>query len=221
MYLIEVQNVRKAYGGKEVLKSISIGIESSEICLIVGPSGAGKTTLLNILASIEVADEGVYMWKGLNKNNVPPKERRRLRRENMSFIFQEFNVFEELTVRENLELFLKYATTIDKVRWVKLISEGVDRFKIRDRINTRAKLLSGGERQRLAILRSFLKDTEVVFADEPTANVDDSNKRLILESFDLLKQKGSAVIIVSHDRSYIDFVDKVYRLDDGVLTCDK
>lgn len=84
-------------------------------------------------------------------------------------------------------------------------------------MNTRAKLLSGGERQRLAILRSFIKETKVVFADEPTANIDEKNKNLIVESFKMLKQEGRAIVIVSHDHSYNEFADKIYKLNEGKI----
>ncbi|MCB5935542.1 ABC transporter ATP-binding protein [Caldibacillus thermoamylovorans] len=217
MNLIEIKEVRKQYGNKEILKSVDLNIQSSEICLITGSSGAGKTTLLNILSFLESADSGTYLWEGVNVDNILTKEKRNIRREKMSFIFQDFNVFEELTVKENLEVFLRYVTSIEKNKWDNLIIEGVNRFNMQDRINTRAKLLSGGERQRLAILRSFIKETKVVFADEPTANIDEKNKNLIVESFKMLKQEGRAIVIVSHDHSYNEFADKIYKLNEGKI----
>jgi len=214
MNLIELKDVRKRYGNKEVLKGVDLRIQPGEICLITGPSGAGKTTLLNILSFLETLDSGTYLWQGINEKDIEMKEKRNMRREKMSFIFQDFNVFEELTVKENLEIFLRYVTSIEKTNWEQLILEGVERFNIQDRINTKAKLLSGGERQRLAILRSFIKKTQVVFADEPTASVDEKNKNLIIESFIALKQEGRAVVIISHDQSYEQFADKIYELND-------
>ena len=221
MNLIKIKDVQKRYGEKEILKGINFEIQSNEICLITGPSGAGKTTLLNILALIETSDTGVYLWQGENEKDILEKDKRNIRREKMSFIFQDFNVFEELTVKENLEVFLRHATTIHKSKWEKIIAEGVKSFQMQDRINTRTKLLSGGERQRLAILRSFIKNTDVVFADEPTANIDEENKHLILESFKRLKQEGRAVVIVSHDQFYLEFVDKIYKLQNGKIIRDK
>lgn len=221
MNIIEMVDVRKSYNKQDIFKGINLAIPKNKISLIMGPSGAGKTTLLNILAFIECASSGDYYWNGVNTKDIRKDEQRRIRRDSMSFIFQDYNVFEELTVKENLEVFLKYATSIDKKEWTSIISDGVKQFKIQDRINTQAKYLSGGERQRLSIFRSFIKDTEIVFADEPSANIDEDNKKTILDYFDQFKQKGRTVVIVSHDNSYIDFADKVFKLENNTIICEK
>lgn len=221
MSIIETVGVKKVYSNKEIFKGIDLKIPLNKISLIMGPSGAGKTTLLNLFAFMEEADSGDYYWKGINTKDISKSEKRRIRRDSMSFIFQDFNVFEELTVKENLEVFLKHTTSINKKEWDSIITNALKNFEIMDIVNSQAKFLSGGERQRLAIARSFIKDTEILFADEPSANIDEDNKKMILKYFKAYKQEGRTVVIVSHDNSYIDFADKVFRFENSIIKCEK
>ncbi|EOD00246.1 ABC transporter ATP-binding protein [Caldisalinibacter kiritimatiensis] len=216
--IIKLKNVSKRYGNKKVLDNVSLKLNAGELVIIKGNSGAGKTTLLNILAFLETKDTGEFLWKGQKTENLNTKQKKNIRRTEMGFIFQDFNLFENLTVEENLEVFLSLTTEMKKDEIQKKIKEYLKKFQMEDRKKTHTRFLSGGERQRVAIMRAFLINSSIVFADEPSANIDDENKRIISDYLIELKEAGKSIVIVSHDDYYDKLADKIYVLKNGNLS---
>lgn len=216
--IIELKNVSKKYGDKIILDNVSLKLNTGELVIIKGISGAGKTTLLNILAFLETKDSGELFWKNQNIDILSSKEKKNIRRTEMGFIFQDFNLYENLTVEENLEIFLSLATEMKKNEIQRQIKEYLDKFHMEDRRKTYARLLSGGERQRVAVMRAFLINSSIVFADEPSANIDDENKRIIRDYLAELKIGGKSIIIVTHDDYYDKLADEIYVLKNGNLS---
>lgn len=219
--LIELQGVTKKYGDRSILNNIDLQLCKGEICVIMGPSGSGKSTLLNICSFIERMDNGRYLWQGKDISSMNQNNKRMIRKNKMGIIFQDFNLFEELTVFENLNIYLQYTSQLSEMSRKNLISKECERFKLTDILLTKVKYLSGGERQRVSILRSMMNNIEVLFADEPTANVDEENRAGVLEAFVSLKEKGIAVIIVTHDVIYKSIADRVYVMKSGILKEEK
>ncbi|CDZ23168.1 hypothetical protein CCDG5_0017 [[Clostridium] cellulosi] len=216
--IIKLEKISKSYADKNVLKDISMEAAASEIVLIKGRSGAGKTTLLNICAFLENPDGGTYYWRGKNALELSAKEKRETRKNQMGFIFQDYNLFEDLTVQENLEIFLRYTLAPDREKAKEMITKNLERFNMSDRLKTKAKFLSGGERQRIAIIRAIMKNDAVIFADEPSANIDDFNREKIITWFTELKNNGHAVVLVSHDNDFDKIADRIYTLENGELS---
>ncbi|WP_425448014.1 ABC transporter ATP-binding protein [Dethiothermospora halolimnae] len=215
--ILELRNISKRYGDKKVLNDISLKVNLGDMILIKGSSGAGKSTLLNILAFLEAKDCGEIFWKGKNIDSLTIKEKKGIRKREMGFIFQEFNLFENLTVKENLDVVLSLTTKTTKEDRKGRIKEYLQKFQMEDRGDTYVKLLSGGERQRVAIVRTFLTDSTIVFADEPSANVDDKNKDIIKGYLVELKNAGKSIVIVSHDDYYDKIANRIYEIKNGYI----
>ncbi|WP_160670029.1 ABC transporter ATP-binding protein [Clostridium sp. C8-1-8] len=215
--LITLSNVKKNYGSQRVLKNINLSISSGKIYVIMGPSGTGKSTLLNIISMIEPQSDGEYLWKGKSVNDINVGEKALIRRTKLGIIFQEFNLFEELTAYENLDIYLKLTTKFDDKERNNMILTQVDKLGISPILNKRVKFLSGGERQRVTIARCYLNETELILADEPSANIDSDNKEILISSFLQLRESGKAILIVTHDDSYKSIADVVYNIKSGEI----
>ncbi|EGO88329.1 ABC transporter ATP-binding protein [Clostridium botulinum C] len=213
--LIKLCNISKKYNNEEVLKDINMKIEKGKIYIIMGPSGAGKSTLLNIISLIEPHTSGEYLWNDENINNFYKNKKVLIRRNSIGIIFQDFNLFEELTVFENLDIYLKLTSNLSASERENKIIKEITNLDIKNVISKKVKFLSGGERQRTAIARCYLTDKEILLADEPSANVDSKNKKVIISSFLQLKQKGKTIIIVTHDPIYKDIGDVIYKIENG------
>lgn len=216
--IIRLNKVSKKYHDKVVLSNVDLAIKQGELILIKGDSGEGKSTLLNILALLEPIDSGDIYWQEKNISLLDIKGKKRLRKINMSFIFQDYNLFEDLTLEENLKVFLRLSTNKKEDEIEADMHTYLKKFKMEDRKSIFIKLLSGGERQRIAIMRAFLANKSIIFADEPTANIDEENKKMIVNYFKEWKREGKVILLVSHDDFYDNIADDIYKLHKGNLS---
>ncbi|MEC0393098.1 ATP-binding cassette domain-containing protein [Bacillus subtilis] len=193
--MIELKSISKSFDGKSVLSNFSIHIEENEFVSIVGKSGSGKTTLLNIISLLDAPDEGTVEILGYQ--NPKSKEVMKLRRENLGYIFQNYVLMDNETVLTNLLLSTAYAKDFDKNKLSEALElVGLDKSFLKKKVYQ----LSGGEQQRVAIARIILKPCDIILADEPTGNLDEFNKNIILSLFHQLKDMGKTIICVTHDQ---------------------
>ncbi|PNR92096.1 macrolide ABC transporter ATP-binding protein [Petrotoga miotherma DSM 10691] len=219
--MIKAIELYKVYNDKrvkvEALKNINLTIKKGEFIGILGPSGSGKTTLLNCLSAIDNPTRGEIYFKGVPFQNLKEEERTSFRAKNMGFVFQFFNLIPVLTVLENVQLPLlilgeKNKTSKDKayevLKKVKLDSK-VERFPYE---------LSGGEQQRVAIARAIIHSPEVIWADEPTGNLDSENGEIIIELLEeIRKEKGTTLVVVTHDLNIAKRADRIIQIRDGII----
>lgn len=218
--ILEVHGLSKKFGGTVVLEDINFSLNENEIMLIKGKSGAGKSTLLNICSLIENPDAGEIIINGKKIDSCDDKDKQDLLRNHLGYIFQDFNLFEDLTVYDNLYIYLCLTSELSKGKINELINNTLDEVGLKQKLKHKVKLLSGGERQRVALARTLLLPRKLVYADEPTANIDSENATRIVKIFQKLKEKNTAIIIVSHDDIFDDIADKIYLLEGGRL-CQK
>ncbi|MDG0767187.1 ATP-binding cassette domain-containing protein [Bacillus halotolerans] len=205
--MIELKSISKSFDGKAVLSNFSIHIEENEFVSIVGKSGSGKTTLLNIISLLDYPDEGEVVILGYE--NPKSKEVMKLRRENLGYIFQNYVLMDNETVLTNLLLSTAYAKDFDKNKLSEALEMvGLDKSFLKKKVYQ----LSGGEQQRVAIARIILKPCDIILADEPTGNLDEYNKNIILSLFHQLKEMGKTIICVTHDPEIANCSDRVINL---------
>ncbi|MCI3196896.1 ABC transporter ATP-binding protein [Bacillus sp. HU-1818] len=205
--MIKLKNISKSFDGKSVLSNFSIQIEENEFFSIVGKSGSGKTTLLNIVSLLDTPDEGKVEILGCQ--NPKQKEVMKLRRENLGYIFQNYVLMDNETVLTNLLLSTAYAKDFDKNKLSETLEMvGLDKSFLKKKVYQ----LSGGEQQRVAIARIILKPCDIILADEPTGNLDEYNKNIILSLFHQLKDMGKTIICVTHDQEIASCSDRVINL---------
>ncbi len=200
-----------------VLKGVNATIKRSEIVGIHGPSGAGKTTLLKILAGLERPDRGEVVVDGYLLTALDDDALAALRNTVIGFIPQDAGLIDELTVFENIELPLLIAG-VDKDERRKRVEELIEYIGLKGKERALPRYLSGGERQRVAIARALANTPSLILADEPTANLDWANAKKVLQLFDKIRRDfGTTIVIVSHDPRVLEFVDRKFLLEDGVL----
>lgn len=218
--MIQTENLTKLYTTDEVettaLNNISLSIDEGEFVAIMGPSGCGKSTLLNVLGLIDSADSGSYKFLGKEITRLNEKERSTLRKQNIGFIFQSFNLIDELTVFENVELPLQYQRVTSTER-KKIVEELLERFGIAHRSKHYPQQLSGGQQQRVAICRAIAGNQKLIFADEPTGNLDSQNGKEVMELLSDLNNSGTTVVMVTHSENDAKYAKRVIRLKDGEL----
>jgi len=219
--VVVLRNVWKYYrvGGSRiaVLRGVTAEFRRGEIVGIHGPSGSGKTTLLKVIAGLERVDEGEVVVEGYLLNALDDDALAQLRNSVIGFIPQDYGIIEELTVYENIELPLLLAG-VDREERAKRVAELIDYIGLRGKERRLAKYLSGGEKQRVAIARALANTPSVILADEPTANLDWSNAKRVLELFERIRSDfRTTIIIVSHDPRVLEFVDRRFELEEGVL----
>lgn len=218
--MIQTENLTKLYTTDEVettaLNNISLSIDEGEFVAIMGPSGCGKSTLLNVLGLIDSADSGSYKFLGKEITRLNEKERSTLRKQNIGFIFQSFNLIDELTVFENVELPLQYQGVTSTER-KKIVEELLERFGIAHRSKHYPQQLSGGQQQRVAICRAIAGNQKLIFADEPTGNLDSQNGKEVMGLLADLNKSGTTVVMVTHSENDAKYAKRVIRLKDGEL----
>ena len=222
--MIKAVRLKKIYKTSEVettaLQEISLDIKQGELIAITGPSGCGKSTLLNILGMIDKPDEGEYFFNHVPIAHYSEKQRANLRKENIGFIFQNFNLVNELTVFENVELPLLYTgKSLSERR--KRVEELLEQTKMSHRRNHYPQQLSGGQQQRVAVARALSNSPKVILADEPTGNLDTKNGDEIMKHLLSLNENGTTVIIVTHSPHYAQFCHRTIRLLDGKVVMEK
>lgn len=213
--MIKVEDIRKSYGQLEVLKGIDLTIEQGSIVSIVGASGAGKTTLLQILGTLDVADSGKLIFDGKELTRLGANELAAFRNQKIGFIFQSHQLLPEFTALENVcipGLIAKRPMAEVKKR----ASELLDLLGLAGRMEHKPSELSGGEQQRVAVARSLINDPLVVFADEPSGNLDSKNAAELHELFFKLRDElGQTFVIVTHNEVLADMADRKVRITDG------
>ena len=205
--MITLNNIKKKYNEKNIVRNFNLKINKGEFISIVGESGSGKTTLLNIIGLLEKQTSGDIVVMGIK--NPTSKELTKLQREFYGYVFQNYALIEEDSVQTNLKLALKYNKVIDKQaeinRALKLVGlEGYNKKKVFE--------LSGGEQQRLALARIMLKKCEIILADEPTGNLDNKNRDIVFNILKDLNKQGKTIVIVTHDNYIANKCDKIIKL---------
>jgi putative ABC transport system ATP-binding protein len=216
--MIKTTNLHKIFTTDEVettaLNGINLDIQPGEFVAIMGPSGCGKSTLLNILGLLDTPSEGNYDFFGTEVGRMPERLRSSLRKGNIGFVFQSFNLIDELTVFENIELPLLYLKTpVDERK--KRVETALERMNIQHRRNHFPQQLSGGQQQRVAIARAVVANPKVILADEPTGNLDSANGLEVMNLLSQFNQSGTTIIMVTHSPHDAGFANRIVNLFDG------
>lgn len=223
MIVLRSEGLAKTYGFKETavkaLKATNLEVEEGEFLAIIGPSGSGKSTLLHLLAGLDRPSAGKVFISGKNIYDLNEKERSIFRRENIGFVFQAFNLIPILSAEENIKLpILMDGKTVDK----KYLEELMDVLNIKDRRKHLPSELSGGQQQRVSIARALANKPSIIFADEPTGNLDSNSSKEVLHLLkETIKQYHQTLIMITHDSSIAAMADRVITIADGVIVEDK
>ncbi len=216
--MIELKNLKKYYKTEEVktkaLDDLSFKVYKGDFVAIMGPSGCGKSTLLNVLGMIDVLDGGNYIFNGKDVTNYNESQRADIRKDTLGFIFQSFNLIDQLTVFENVELPLIYLG-IKKAERKERVHKILDKMQIMHRRKHFPKQLSGGQQQRVAIARAVINNPKLILADEPTGNLDSSNGSEVMELLMELNNQGTTIVMVTHSEHDAKYAHKIIRMLDG------
>ena len=216
--MIKLNNIKKVFATDEVetwaLRDVNLQIEKGEFVAIMGPSGCGKSTLLSILGLLDNPTEGTYILNGRNVSALKENERTDLRRDMIGFVFQSFNLIDELNVYENIELPLLYMGVPARERRER-VEAVMDRMAISHRRKHFPSQLSGGQQQRVAIARAVLPHPQIILADEPTGNLDSANGKEVMDLLGELHREGSTIVMVTHSQHDASYADRIIRLCDG------
>ena len=202
------------------LRGVTLNIEKGEFVSIMGPSGSGKSTLLNILDFLERPTGGSYTFQGKSIDDMTDQELAHVRNKDMGFVFQSFNLLSRLSVYDNVEIPLLYSTVPPAKRGL-LVEEAVRSVGLEEKLFAEAGKLSGGQKQRVAIARALVTDPNVIFADEPTGNLDSQSGLQIMEILKSLHEKGRTVVLVTHETQTAEFANRIIRMKDGAVESDK
>ena len=218
--MIQLENIKKIFRTEEVetwaLREVNLEVKEGEFVAIMGPSGCGKSTLLNILGLLDNPSEGKYLLDGKEVSTLKESERTDIRKGVIGFVFQSFNLIDELNVYENIELPLLYMGVPAKER-KRRVEAAMDRMAISHRRKHFPNQLSGGQQQRVAIARAVLANPKLILADEPTGNLDSKNGKEVMNLLSELHQEGTTVIMVTHSQHDASYADRIVRLYDGEI----
>ena len=222
--MIEIKNLKKEYRegetSTEALRGVTFSIEKGEFVSIMGPSGSGKSTLLHILSFLDRPTSGLYKFQGKSIDEMTDKELAYVRNKDMGFVFQSFNLLSRLTVYDNVEIPLLYSD-VPPAKRNALVEEAVRSVGLEEKLYTETGKLSGGQKQRVAIARALVTDPYVIFADEPTGNLDSQSGLQVMEILEKLNSKGRTVILVTHETETAGFANRIIRIKDGLVESDK
>jgi putative ABC transport system ATP-binding protein len=223
--MISVSGLKKIYhdDGAETaaLAGVSFDVEKGEFVAIMGPSGSGKSTLLHVLGFLDRPTDGSYVFRGKKMDELSDEELAKVRNREMGFIFQDFNLLGRASVYENVELPLLYAREVEPNDRRKLVEDAVSAVGLAEKIKIEAGNLSGGQKQRVAIARALVMNPAVIFADEPTGNLDSRSGAAVMEILRDLNKEGHTVILVTHETYTAEFANRILRLKDGLLESDE
>jgi putative ABC transport system ATP-binding protein len=196
------------------LDGIQLDIEDGEFVAIMGPSGCGKSTLLNVIGMLDSPSSGSYVFNGQEVGNLPEAKLADVRKRNIGFIFQSFNLVDELSVRENVELALLYHNVPASERRTR-VDAVMDKVGIGHRARHRPSQLSGGQQQRVAVARALVGSPKLILADEPTGNLDTQHGEEVMNMLQQLNREGSTIVMVTHSPSHADYASRVVNMLDG------
>lgn len=214
--IIELKHISKSFGDREVLRDVNLSVNNGEMISIMGKSGSGKSTLLNILGYFEKQSKGIYLFNG--KKTMTENQKSEIRNRYMGFVFQSYNLIPQLTVYENITLPIFYS--IDKKKRkarLEVVDELIEKYGLTDIKNSYVENISGGEKQRVCMVRANVCEASLIISDEPTGNLDDKNKQILLDGFKEMNKAGKTIIIVTHDNEVEAVATKKLHLVEGVL----
>ena len=216
--MIKTKDMKKIYKTEEIettaLNNVNLEVKEGEYVAIMGPSGCGKSTLLNVLGMIDKPSDGEYLFQGEEVGGYSERQRANLRKNNIGFVFQSFNLIDELTVYENAELpllYLGYSSAERKKR----VTEVLEQMEIIARKNHFPQQLSGGQQQRVAVARAIVARPKLILADEPTGNLDSAHGEEVMRIVGELHEEGTTVVMVTHSPAYAEYSHRTIHLFDG------
>jgi putative ABC transport system ATP-binding protein len=224
MALIEIKNIEKIYYDEDiethVLRGISFNIDAGEFVAIMGPSGSGKSTLLHILGFLDRHSKGAYFFDGKTIDDYSDEELAHIRNKKMGFVFQSFNLLRRTSVLENVKLPLLYSG-IKESKWDEMAKKAIESVGLSHRLDHEPSQLSGGEQQRVAIARALVNNPEVIFADEPTGNLDSKSGKIVMEILQKLNEEhGHTIILITHETSTAQHAHRIIKIHDGIVEHD-
>ena len=202
------------------LRGLNFSIEKGEFISIMGPSGSGKSTLLHILGFLDRLTGGDYLFEGKSMNDYSDEELAQVRNKKMGFIFQAFNLLPRTSVLENIKLPLLYSDVKESL-WNEMALKAIDSVGMTHRIDYEPAHLSGGEKQRIAIARALVNDPSVIFADEPTGNLDSKSGGQVMEILEKLHTEGRTIILVTHETYTAEYAHRLIKIKDGLIEVDQ
>lgn len=218
--MIHIQNLKKSFRTEEVetlaLNGVNLNVAEGEFVAIMGPSGCGKSTLLNIIGMLDNPTEGTYQFASHEVGGLRESQRTQLRKGNLGFVFQSFNLIDELTVFENVELPLIYLK-MNKTERRQKVKAVLERMKIAHREKHFPQQLSGGQQQRVAIARAVVTNPKLILADEPTGNLDSKNGIEVMNLLTELNQEGTTIVMVTHSDRDSHYAHRIINLFDGQI----
>ena len=224
MDMIEAKNLKKVFSTEEVqtyaLNGVDVKVDEGEFVAIMGPSGCGKTSLLNIIGMLDNPTEGSYVFNGTEVAKMKEKDRTQLRKGNIGFVFQSFNLIDEINVFENVEMpliYLKMKASERKER----VMEVLNRMKISHRAKHYPQQLSGGQQQRVAIARAVVANPKLILADEPTGNLDSKHGIEVINLLSELNEEGATIVMVTHSERDAGYAHRIINLLDGKVIMEK
>jgi putative ABC transport system ATP-binding protein len=225
MPLIEVKEIKKSYYNSDepthVLHGVSFDIEKGEFVAIMGPSGSGKSTLLHILGFLDGHTGGKYFFEGKNSEDYDEDEIAHVRNKKMGFVFQFFNLLSRTSVLENVKLPLLYSGVKESL-WEEMALKSIEAVGLSHRADHSPSQLSGGEQQRAAIARALVNNPDVIFADEPTGNLDSKSGQAVMGILQKLNEEtGQTIILITHESETAEHANRIIRVHDGKIESDK
>ena len=226
MALIEIKNLTKIYSNDAgvdtpAIDGVSFKIEKGEFVAIMGPSGSGKSTLLHMLGFLDKPTSGEYRFDGKTADDYTDDEIAGVRNKKMGFVFQAFNLLPRTSILENIKLPLLYSDKKES-DWNRMAKEAIKAVGLEHRENHEPSQLSGGEKQRVAIARALVNDPQVIFADEPTGNLDSKSGMNVMEILqDLHEKEGRTIILITHETYTAEHAERIIRVKDGKIESDR
>jgi putative ABC transport system ATP-binding protein len=223
MALVEVKNLQKTYHNEgtetPVLHGVDFKIEKGEFVAVMGPSGSGKSTLLQILGFLDHHTGGEYIFEGREVSQYSTQEAAKIRNQKLGFIFQAFNLLPRTTVLQNVQLPLLYSDVPQK-EWEERARKAVEAVGLGHRMQHEPAQLSGGEKQRVAIARALVNNPSIIFADEPTGNLDSKSGKIVMEIIQKLNDEGHTVLLITHETSTAEHACRIIHIKDGLIESD-
>ena len=220
MKIIDARDIEKTYpDGTRALRGISFSIEEGMFVAIMGPSGSGKSTLLHILGFLDKETDGSYLFDGKSMKDYSEDEIAHVRNKKMGFVFQMFNLLPRTSVLDNVKLPLIYSD-VKESEWDRKAFEAIESVGMSHRMHHDSSRLSGGEKQRTAMARALVNNPQIIFADEPTGNLDSKSGEMVMETLQKLNDKGHTIILITHETYTAEHAERIIHIRDGMVDSD-